>query len=66
MSAILGALTAINELISLGFKVYDLYREAKLKGWVQDGRELANKIQGAKTDEERQKLAEDLFNHRAQ
>ena len=58
-------LTALSEILTLGWKVYGLYQESKRKGWVNDGRTLSAAIQGADTDEKRMQLARDLFNHRA-
>ena len=54
---------AISDLISLGTKVVALYWEAKKKGWIKDGRELRTQIQSATSDEQKQALAERLFNH---
>ncbi len=64
MVQISAILTAVSEILFLGFKVFNLFKEAKLKGWVNDGRSLSNQLSEAKTDEERKKLAELLFNQR--
>jgi len=58
-------LTAITQLTPIFVKLVRLYTEAKRRGWVEDGRELAIKIEGAVTDEERMRLARDLFGSRA-
>ena len=55
--------TALTEIFTLGYKVYNLIKEAKLKGWVNDGRTLSQQITEAKTDEDRAALAKRLFNH---
>lgn len=57
--------TALSEILTLGWKVYGLFQEARLKGWVLDGRTLSQNIEGADTDEKRMALARDLFSHRA-
>jgi len=54
---------ALIEIITLGYKVYNLIKEAKLRGWVNDGRSLGQQITEAKTDEERAALARRLFDH---
>lgn len=56
-------LTAIKEILTLGFKVYGLIKEAKLKGWIDEGKLLTKQITEAKTDEERAALARRLFLH---
>lgn len=66
LESIAAIATAVTSMISLGYYVAKLHREAKLKGWVEDGRDLAKAIAEAKTDEERRKLARILFNHRAE
>lgn len=55
--------TALTEIFTLGYKVYYLIKEAKLKGWINDGRTLSQQILEAKTDEDRAALAKRLFNH---
>jgi len=58
-------ITLLNEIFTLGWKVYDLYKEAKKKGWIVDGRTLSTSIKEAKADEERAALARRLFTHGA-
>lgn len=58
-------LASIAEILTLGWKVFLLWRESKAKKWVDQGRSLAQIISEAKTDEERAELARKLFNHRA-
>lgn len=55
--------SAITELITLGWKIAALWKEAQTKKWVTDGRKLSVVISEAKTDEERKALAKALFNH---
>lgn len=63
----IGAIAAvIYEVIVLGVKAYNLYAEAKRKGWVKDGQTINQAINSAKTDEERSALARRLFEHRAE
>lgn len=54
--------TALLEIFTLGYKVFNLFKEAKDKKWIDSGRLLSHTISEAKTDEERSKLARDLFN----
>ncbi|HNC40292.1 MAG TPA: hypothetical protein PK522_00755 [Nitrosomonas sp.] len=63
MNQVSAIASALIEIITLGYKVYDLIHEAKRKGWVSDGRSLSQQIAEAKTDEERAELAKRLFNH---
>lgn len=56
----------INQIIPLVIGLAKLYKEAKLKGWINDGVSLQLKINEAKTDEERMALAKSIFNHRAE
>lgn len=65
ISLITAAITLTTEMIVLGYKVARLWREAKQKKWIKEGREISQMIDEAKTDEDRRKLAEALFNHRA-
>jgi len=55
--------TALPEIIGGVKALVGLFREAKRKGWIEAGRNLAAEINGAQTDEERKKLAQRLFNH---
>lgn len=65
MIANLGAIASLlKELISLGYKAYSLYSEAKNKGWIKDGRAITLMIDEAKTDEQKANLARRLFEHR--
>lgn len=63
IAAITAAATALMELITLGYKAAALLREAKKRGWIEEGRTLTQVIDGAKTDEERAILAKRLFDH---
>lgn len=63
IAAITAAAQAIMELITLGYKAAALLREAKKRGWIEEGRTLTQVIDGAKTNEERAILAKRLFNH---
>lgn len=58
-------LTAISEILTLGWKVFSLWKESKSKGWVISGRSLSVQLTEAKTDDERANLARLLFNQRA-
>ena len=63
--ATFGAVIAlINEVFTLGWKAYSLFKEAQRKGWIERGRALSISISEAKTDEERSALARRLFEHR--
>ena len=63
IAAITAAATALMELITLWYKAAALLREAKKRGWIEEGRTLTQVIDGAKTDEERAILAKRLFDH---
>lgn len=63
MAQIAAIAAVLTEIITLGYKVYGLIKEAKLKGWIQDGRSLSKQISEAKTDAERAELARRLSNH---
>jgi|LakMenEpi12Oct12_1017442.scaffolds.fasta_scaffold03017_3 hypothetical protein len=61
----LGALVALlNELVLLGVKILALYREAKRKEWIQEGKLIGDALKDAKTDDDRAELARRLFEHR--
>lgn len=59
------ALLIISEVLVLGAQLVKLYKEARKKKWIKEGRALSQRIAEAKTDEERAKLARALFDHRA-
>lgn len=65
MATFSAIVTGLAEIFTLGFKAYNLYQEAKAKGWVKDGRTLSQAIDGAKTDEDRANLSKLLFEHRS-
>lgn len=65
MGSILAISEAITALVPVFWKLFNLYKEARQKGWIKEGNGLIKQVQGAKTDEERLALARDLFNHRA-
>lgn len=55
--------TGFLEIMNLVKQAYALYQQAKLEGWLDEGKALAAKIKGAQTDEERRKLVRDLVGH---
>lgn len=57
-------LTLLTELVLLGAKILALYREAKRKEWVKEGRLLSEALKDAKTDDDRAALAKRLFDRR--
>jgi hypothetical protein len=61
MATISLVLTAITQLTPIFVRLIKLYAESRHKGWVNDVRDLATKIDEAKTDEERKQLARALF-----
>lgn len=61
ITGLIDALRAVGEIMRLLTALVNFYREAKLKGWIKDGYELAAKIEAAKTDDERAVLARQLF-----
>jgi hypothetical protein len=64
MATLTAFITAFNEFYGIASRLWRLYREAKEKGWVNEGRALAVKIDSVKDDNDaRAKLAQDLFNH---
>jgi hypothetical protein len=63
ISSLLALFTVISELLTLGFKAWGLLQEAKMNGWIKEGRTLSETISNAKTPEERAALAKLLFEH---
>lgn len=63
MSQIVRLLT---ELVLLGARILALYREAKRKEWIKEGKLISEALKDAKTDEDRAALARRLFDHRMQ
>lgn len=63
MSQIGAIASAISALITVGYKVVALFVEAKKNGWIKDSNSLRERIANANSNEEREKLARDLFNH---
>lgn len=57
-------LTLLTELVLLGARILALYREAKRKEWVKEGRLLSEALKDAKTDDDRAALAKRLFDRR--
>lgn len=57
-------LTLLTELVLLGARILALYREAKRKEWVKEGRLLSEALKNAKTDNDRAALARRLFDRR--
>jgi hypothetical protein len=57
-------LTLLTELVLLGARILALYREAKRKEWVKEGRLLSEALKDAKTDDDRAALARRLFDRR--
>ena len=65
MATFTAVIQLINQLIPVILDLAKLYQEGKLKGWINDGRGLRNKIDEAKTDEEKKVLIKSIFEHRA-
>jgi hypothetical protein len=65
MVPFLAAVTAFFEAIPAILTLIRFYQDAKQKGWIEKGRDLATEIKGANSDEERMALAKRLFEHRA-
>jgi hypothetical protein len=63
MSQIVRLLT---ELVLLGARILALYREAKRKEWIKEGKLISEALKDAKTDDDRAALARRLFDHRMQ
>ena len=57
-------LTLLTELVLLGARILALYREAKRKEWIKEGRLLSEALKDAKTDDDRAALAKRLFDRR--
>jgi hypothetical protein len=58
--------TLLTELVLLGARILALYREAKRKEWIKEGRLISEALKDAKTDDDRAALARRLFDHRVQ
>jgi hypothetical protein len=63
MAEIAAIAAAITELIPVFWKLVNLFKEAKRKGWIKDGQELRSAVQSPRTDEESMALAKRLFEH---
>lgn len=63
MTQVAAIAAVLSEIFTLGYKVFALIKEARLKGWIKDGRSLGKQISEAKSDEERAELARRLYNH---
>lgn len=57
-------LTLLTELVLLGARILALYREAKRKEWIKEGRLISEALKDAKTDDDRAALARRLFDRR--
>jgi len=57
-------LQAVNQLVPVFLSLIKLWSEAKKNKWIEVGNGLHEKIQNAKTVEERCALAQSLFEHR--
>ena len=66
MATFTAIIQVINQLIPLVVSLAKLYKEAKLKKWIDDGVSFQLKINEARTDEERMALAQSIFKHRAE
>lgn len=64
MTNLLVIAKAVLEVVPVITALVKLYKDAKVKGWIKDGRELEQKIRTATTDDERYELARDLFERR--
>jgi len=49
----------------LGFfkQAYELYKQAKLEGWISDGKTIATEIKNLQSDAERRELVKKLADH---
>ncbi len=65
MATFSAVIQLLNQIIPIIVSLAKLYKEAKIKGWINDGVKLQLKIHEAKTDEERMALAQSIFKHRA-
>lgn len=54
----------LNELVLIGVRLVALYREAKRREWIQEGKLISEALKDAKTDDARADLARRLFEHR--
>ena len=63
MSGIVAIAQAITALMPTIISLINLYKEAKQKGWINEGIKLEHDIKSAKTNAERIMLAQRLFDH---
>jgi len=63
MKKIVEAIKYLIEALALLRILSERIKEARREGWLQEGRELAARLERAKTDEERQKMAESRNKH---
>lgn len=60
MIGFLAFLTSLKDLFMLVKEVVGLYQKARLEGWIEEGKTLAENIKKAQTDEERKALVRHL------
>lgn len=60
MATILGIINGLIEIVNLFKQAWALYQQAKVEGWIQEGKKIADGITNAKTDEERKALVKKL------
>lgn len=51
------------EVVSLLKQAYDMYKQAKLEGWLQEGKIIATEIKNLQSDTERRELVKKLADH---
>lgn len=60
MIGFLAFLTSLKDLFMLVKEVVGLYQKARNEGWLEEGKQLADNIKKAQTDEERKLLVRHL------
>ncbi len=63
ISQIFSFLLALPKILGLVKDLFQMWKDMQRKSWEKEGQKIANKVQEATTDEERQNLAKELAKH---
>lgn len=63
LSKILNVFTVIKDVIELFKQALALYQQARIEGWVAEGKTIAQGIKNLETDEERKELVKKLSDY---
>lgn len=63
LSQILAIFTTIKEVIELFKQAWSLYQQARVEGWIAEGKTIAEGIKNLQTDDERKELVKKLSDY---